>query len=221
MHIPGYGVPAGIGVLLIAGAATLRYHHGRTPRTGGRAGDWLRKVSLAHRVSMIAFLAGAAFLALGVLPWQDALATLTGTGEGQIAVLAVAFFAALGFWYEMRHHHEHKRARAHVYGVITGTSLVTLILNGARLLHEAATSPRSTARALAQSVNRVSSGHAAHAMTQRHALEIVGIALAVLAAVLVLAGKRERGGRKGPGSANSGPRAITAGPRAIPSGKGH
>jgi hypothetical protein len=221
-HIAAYGLPAGIGALLIAAAAILRYHHHRTPGTKGKAGEWLRKISLSHRVSMVLFLAGAGFLALGVLPWQNALATLAGTGAGLIVMLAVALFAALGFWLEIRHHHASKRARAHVYAVIAGSSLVMLILNGARLLREAARSPRSTVRALSQSVHRVSSGHAAHSMTTKSALEIVAAVLVALALVLVLVGKHEpKANRKGSGSGNRQQPAITTGQRALPAGKGN
>ena len=55
-----YGYPAGIGVLAVALGVALRLIH---PKSG-----WL------HRASMVAFVAGAFLLALGVVPWQDALA---------------------------------------------------------------------------------------------------------------------------------------------------
>jgi len=152
-----------------------------------------------------------------VLPLQNALATLTGTGAGLVTLLIAGFFCFVGFWFEMRHHHGARRARGHVYGTITGISAVMVLLNGARLLKDAATSPGKTATALAQSVNRVSSGHAAHAMTARRALEIVGVALAALAAVLVMAAKRDPK-PKNQGQ-NGGPRAIAAGPPALPSGR--
>src|SRR5215472_8222351 len=120
MHINGYPVAYGVIMFTVGLVARTRFK-----------GHW------AHRAGMILFGTAAFLLTLGVIPWQQALATLTDSGAGLVGLLIVALFAAGGVWWESAHQHRERRLRAHVYAVAAGISVLVLIGNSARLLSEA------------------------------------------------------------------------------------
>jgi hypothetical protein len=187
MHIHGY--PVALGLLAFAVGAGL-WHRG-----------WV------HRFAACMFVLAAFLLGIGIIPWQDALAGLTGTGTGAVALLIVAIFTGLGFWYELSHKREARHHHAHILAMACGTAVVMLVGNSARLLREASRSPGKTATALAQSVRGIRSGHAAAAMSHHQSLVILGAVAGGAVVLLIAGGKHER--RK-PAPARA-PLAITSG----------
>lgn len=197
MHI--YGYPVALGVLAVAAGIAARLVHHKS--------GWL------HRATMVLFVVGASLLALGVIPWQDALARLTASGTGIVVALVVGLFAAAGFVYEIAHKHKDRRLRSHLYAWVAGSASIALVAQSARLFAEAARSPGKTASALSQSVRSISTGHAAHATSTHQAVVIVAFAVAAGLGLLAFISKLTPAA-KTPGRAA--PRAITAGRPALP-----
>jgi hypothetical protein len=178
MHIDIHGYPVAAGVIcFVAGALLWRYKR-------------------FHRLSGLGFGLGAVLLAIGVVPWLDALAALTASGTGSVVLLVIDFVAGTGFVFEVLMKHQHHRLRTPVLTIAFGTSLVVTIGTAARLLREAARSPGKTTAALSQSVTQIRDGQAAHAMDGHQALVILVIAAAVL--VLLIAGAHRMEKRTGP-----------------------
>jgi hypothetical protein len=194
MHVPIYGYPVAYGV--IAFAAGLGLWH------------YCSKSAIAHRAAMVAFGLAFAFFAIGVIPFQDALAGLTSTGTGLVVLVVVFLLAVAATAYELRHKRKDKRLYAHACAGVAFIAMVMIIGNGVRLLSEAARSPARSATALAQSVHGIQSGAAAHAQSSHQSMADVGLAIAALA-VLVVLGRRHERKRSAP--ASRGQLAITGG----------
>jgi hypothetical protein len=168
-----------------------------------------------HRISGIGFLLGAFFLAVGVIPWLDALAALTATGTGVVVLLIADVVSGFGTWYEVIKKHMHHRIRTPVLCVAFGTSVVVTIGSLSRLLHEAATSPAKTTAALSQTVAQIKSGSAAHAMSGHQPLVILGVAALVMIVLIAAASRMEKTSGSGRGTAAiPGRRPVTGRPAA-------
>jgi hypothetical protein len=181
MHLHIHGYPVAMGLLaFMFGAMTWRY----------------RKL---HRLSAIGFGLGAFFLAIGVVPWLDALSGLVDSGTGLTVLAIIDLVAGLGFWYEAVQKHMHHRIRTPVTALTFGTALMLTIGNLGRLLTQAARSAGKTARALSQSVHQIKSGQAAHAMPQHQGLVVLAAGAGILMLLIVLGHRHEhgRGSRRG------------------------
>jgi hypothetical protein len=172
IHIHGY--PTALGAISFAvGAILWRY----------------KKL---HRWSGLGFALGAFFLAIGVIPWLDALATLTGSGTGTVVLLIIDVISFAGIIFEVILKHQHHRIRTPVLAVTGGTCLVVTLGILGRLLTEAERSPGKTTAALSQSVAQIRSGQATHAMQGHQALVILFVAAVILISLMVIAHKAEK-----------------------------
>ena len=173
-----------------------------------------------HRLSAIGFGLGAFFLAVGVVPWLEALASLTASGTGITVLILVDIVSGFGAWYEAVCKHMHHRIRTPVLMVAFGTAVVLTIGSASRLLREAATSPGKSSAAVGRAISQIQSGHAAHAVPSHHALMILLLACAALVLLIVMAHRMEKGSSKSAGpAAIRGGRPAPSGRRAIPAGR--
>jgi len=181
------------------------------------AGLWsYRKL---HRVTAWGFGLAAFFLAAGLTPWTDALASLVATGAGITVLVIVAIVGGFGFHFEAILKHQHHRIRTPVIAVTFGTAIVLTIGSLSRLLRKAAESPSKTSDALGSAISRIQSGKAAHAVPAGHGLFVLAIGAAVLMALIMFGHKMENR-RKGGGRGMIPAAARPAGRPALPAGRG-
>ena len=183
------------------------------------AGLWsYRKL---HRVTAWGFGLAAFFLAVGLTPWTDALASLVSTGIGITVLVIVAIVGAFGFHFEANLKHQHHRIRTPVIAVTFGTAIVLTIGSLSRLLRKAAESPSRTGDALGSAISRIQSGKAAHAVPAGHGLFVLAIAAAFLMAMIMFGHRMEK--RRKPGAIGGAPaagRRGIPGRSALPAGRG-
>jgi hypothetical protein len=157
------------------------------------AGIMLWRYKKGHRFQAIFLGLAAALFAISVVPWTDALASLTSSGTGLAVLVIVMIVSGFGFWFEAIRKHMHHRIRTPVLAITFGTALVLTIGNAARLVKEAATSPGKTTAALAHAESQIRSGHAAALMPHQQALTYLAIAAGVVILLIVLAARMEKG----------------------------
>jgi hypothetical protein len=197
-NLQGHGYPVAIALILFTAAAGL----------------WKNK--RLHWVSAWMFGGAAFFMALGFTPWTDVLARLIDSGPGFVVllvidvILLIEILASAGFWDKtpgQKVRRKKHRFKHPVLMIVAGTAALMSFGSSTRLIREAARSPKKTGSALQQSISQISSGHAAHHMSQHGALRGLLIAVAIVAVLFVVGHKHEKG-TGGRGAFGSGPRAI-------------
>lgn len=182
------------------------------------AGLWSYK--RFHRITAWGFGVAAVFLAVGLTPWTDALASLVATGTGITVLVIVTIVGGFGFHFEANLKHQHHRIRTPVIALTFGTAIVLTIGSLSRLARKAAESPSKTSDAFGSVISRIQSGKAAHATPAGHGLLVLAIAGALLIALIMFAARMEK--RRKPGAIGgpaAGRRPLGARP-ALPAGRG-
>lgn len=204
MH--GYPVAAGA-ILGLIGMRLWHYH--RMPR-----------------VQAALFAASAFLLTVGVTLWLDALAGLTGTGTGLTVLIVVLALGGLGAWFEVVHKHKHHRVLTPLICVVFGVAGVLGIALWQEIVRKSVKTSAKTGQALTQAITQIHSGNAGASMGRGEREEILLAGAGVLAFLVVLGFRHEKG-KKGSSGGGSSPaparrgRAVGRGsaPRAITSGK--
>ena len=183
----------------------------------GLPGAGLWAFGRLRRLSAVLIAVTAALLAVAVPEWTGTLASLTGTTDGVIKLLAVLIVSGIAFFFEVIHTPKKKTAdgnklpasksRSHYHRIRTmatasvfGTAVVVAKMRSADLSNAAKASPAVAKQALNAAAARVNSGQAAAAVTghqQQIVWLVVGLIAIALIVIMVQVEKRKPGAKKG------------------------